>query len=293
METVALQALGRRSTGIGLEFSRNVEAGSCASTFEVLSQDKGLGKAAVIIAAEVNSLGILANNLTIVSATVRIFVSADHIESTEFTRSSSGEDLIVQRRLVAFLTILIEGVLERALHTGKLRGLVGNHVVGTAGGHKTEDLVVAAVKSVAEQVDDVIRTGAGTNGTHAAHGERTEVGVDGKRSFTVEETTGRLERAIIRLEAVFELEANLQAIAEIFRTLEAEAADGVDAAVKSELVHFEIGSRITISDVVVRVHQTSVDNTVHRNLRSHGSAGKSAENGDSSERFLKHNFSLF
>ena len=52
METVALQALGRSNVFIAsvLEFSLNVEAGSCASTFEVLSQYKGLGKAAVIIA---------------------------------------------------------------------------------------------------------------------------------------------------------------------------------------------------------------------------------------------------
>ena len=45
---------------------------------------------------------------------------------------------------------------------------------------------------------------------------------------------------------------------------------------------------LTSVDVLVGIHQTSIDHTVHRDIGSHGGAGKRAENGDSSERFLKH-----
>ena len=51
---------------------------------------------------------------------------------------------------------------------------------------------------------------------------------------------------------------------------------------------FKIGSSVTVSNVFIRVHQTGIDHTVHRDFSRKSGTGKGAENGNRSERFLKH-----
>ena len=298
MEAVALGTLVVDFIGLvfvgnligDVDVAEHVESVDVANleTLEVLGHHEGLGKAAVVVAAEVDRLSVLANVDTSFLAAIRVFIGTDHVEVAEFARDSRGEELVVQGRLIVFSTLLVEGILERALETSKLRRLVRDHVVGTAGDGKTKNVIVAAVEGVGHGVNDVIRTGGGSHAAHATHGDRTKVTRERERSFAVEERVLRLESTRIGLEAVFEIEANLHAVAELFRALDAEAVARIDAAIKAERVS-SFGRRITVGLIFVRVHQTGVDHTVHRDIGRKSGTGKRAENGDSCERFLKHN----
>ena len=216
------------------------------------------------------------------------FVGEDRLESAEVAGKSGGA--VAVHGGGAFTSrfldgVFVEGVLDRSLETGELRGLVRDHVVVAVGGGEAEDVVVAAVEGISRGEDEVIRAGTGANAAHAAHGERTEVGVDGDGSFAVEDALFGLECAGIGLEAVFELEADLEAVAEFFRALQAEAGGGGDAGVHGEVVDVSLG---VVSKGLVRVDKARVDDAEEGHISSGGIAGGSAENGERGERLLEH-----
>ena len=98
----------------------------------------------------------------------------------------------------------------------------------------------------------------------------------------MEEAGALVESAVVSLEAVFKVEANLVAVAEIFRALQAEAGAGVLTGTHAEAV----GRGLAVVDL--RPVETEVNETIELNVGSESRAGKGTENGDGSERLLEH-----
>ena len=69
--------------------------------------------------------------------------------------------------------------------------------------------------------------GTSFESARTAHGEFTVGGLHEEQSFTMEEATALFESSRISLETVFENEANLVAVAQVFRALQAKARAGV------------------------------------------------------------------
>ena len=176
--------------------------------------------------------GAIGNGLVVLE-----FVGENRIQGAEIARQAGGSVAVDGGGAFTALVgaVFVEGVLDRGLQTGELRGLVRDHVVVAVGLGKAEDVGGAAVEGVAVAVDEV-EAGAGTDAADAAHGERTEVGGEGDGGLTVKELAVGLEDAGVGLEAVFELEAHLHAVAEVFRTLDAEAGGGVQTVFHGERV---------------------------------------------------------
>ena len=285
---VAISAISANGVEVsGIVFSNGGEL-TGLDALEVLAHDEGLGEAAVVVAAEVDDLAVIvfssAEGLVVLE-----FVGEDRLESAEVAGKSGGAVAVHGRG--AFTTVVlvsgvfVEGVLDRSLETGELRGLVRDHVVVAVGRGEAEDVVVAAVEGISRGEDEVIRAGTRANAAHAAHGERTEVGVEGDGSFAVEDALFGLECAGIGLEAVFKLEADLEAVAEFFRALQAEAGGGGDAGVHGEVVDVSLG---VVSKGLVRVDEARVDDAEEGHVSSGGIAGGNAENGERGERLLEH-----
>lgn len=106
--------------------------------------------------------------------------------------------------------------------------------------------------------------------------------------LTVKELAGGLEFAGVGLEAVFELEAHLHAVAEVFRTLDAEAGGGVATVFHGERVFIDHGV-VADGDFTGLVLETQVNLAVHRDVGGLNGESGSAENGDSDKRLLEHN----
>ena len=85
------------------------------------------------------------------------------------------------------------------------------------------------------------------------------------------------------------LEAHRHAVAEVFRAADAEAGGGVRARFHAEGVDFGAGAADAVdgrTGFTVLIEKARIDDTVHRDVGSHGSAGKSAENGESDKTLL-------
>ena len=98
----------------------------------------------------------------------------------------------------------------------------------------------------------------------------------------MEEAGALVESAVVSLEAVFKVEANLVAVAEIFRALQAEAGTGVLTRGHGEAV----GRGRAV--VRLRSVETEVNDTVELNVSSESRTCEGTENGDGSERLLEH-----
>ena len=123
-----------------------------------------------------------------------------------------------------------------------------------------------------ENGKDTIRVGMVIN-VLRHFGATLTIGGAGAR-FTVEELAVRLEAAVVGIEAVFKNEAHLQAVAEVFRALEAEAGAGVVAARHFERIN---GVLVGLVAVNVGVTEAEVGTAVERHVGGKGGAGKGAE----------------
>ena len=182
-----------------------------------------------------------------------------------------------------FLTVHLEGILSSHLETGKTRGLVDNRIVITVAIQtevgKLGSLITPAGAHRHEGVH-VERTETGRKATHTAKTESTEVTGHIQLSFTTEETGTLAHFAVVSRETVFENEANLVAVTEVFRALQAKAGAGILTGGFLELVGFRRAV------VKVLILQAEVDLTVEGHIGSHRGTGKRAENGDRNKSLL-------
>ena len=133
------------------------------------------------------------------------------------------------------------------------------------------------------------RARIGDERAEAAHVDRTEVAGDVHRRFTAEEAVFTKLAGVGR-EAVFELEADLEAVAEVFRAAQTEAGRGVDAGIHRETVFLDgIAVRSFVLGVVV--HHAVVDDAVDVDVGGVGLDGKRADGGRN-ESLLEHVLSL-
>ena len=295
MEAVALNAVGLvtvKLNAIGFQ-----QAG------EVFAQSKDLGNTEVIVAAEVEEIAVrielaMGNGISIrlAGAVLDEFISGDKLGGTIFAVQSdtsiafsSGEiAFAVALVLRIVVAVRLEGVHGRNLKASKGRRLISNRIVVTGGLGKTEDVVVAAVKCISDAINEVIRAGSGTESAHAAEGQRTVVGINRESSLAAEDavlvviSTVSGKRAVIGIKAAFELEADLQTVAEVFNALDAPTGAGINAALKIEGV---VVGRRTVSGLLIGVvvKEAIVDNAVKRHVSGSGGTGKSAENSESSK----------
>lgn len=95
--------------------------------------------------------------------------------------------------------------------------------------------------------------------------------------FTTEEAAVLTHRAVVSVEAVFENEADLRAVAEVFRALQAEARTGVLTG-----LHIKRIDGILTINLVVCVVEAKVGLTVKRNIgsSSRASGSKGAHSGE-------------
>ena len=294
LDAFVILRVGERRVGVVtlLEVAEHAESIDATNleALEVLAHQEGLGKAAVVVAAEVDDVAVFFATIRADGIIVLEFVGENRVQGAEAARKSRGSVAVdFGGAFTACVAAgFFEGVLSRNLQTGELRGLVRDHVVVAGGRGEAEDAAGAAVEGVSSSENEVIRAGARTNTTHAAHGKRTKVGVDGDGSFAVEERVGGLEFAGVGLEAVFELEANLHAVAEVFSALDAKTGSGVAARFHGERVGINLGF-VANGDFVGLELKARVDLAVHRDVGGLNGESGSAENGDSDKRLLEHN----
>lgn len=162
-------------------------------------------------------------------------VNAVHnANESEAAGNKLGTDTVVtvRRRLVfnadLVCAVRVHGVLRINRQTGKARSHVGNRVVKTGKAVGTNELKTAGGITVtrgerarhAEQAVGAVGAGKLAD---AAEGNAAEAAVDEELSFTVEETFTVAESTGIGGETVFKDETNLNTVAKVFRTLQAEA----------------------------------------------------------------------
>ena len=111
-----------------------------------------------------------------------------------------------------------------------------------------------------------------------AEGDLTETALQEQARFTIEEHA--LFSAVIGGKAVFQNKADRQAVAQIFRALEAETGAGRHARFHREAIG---GILVRHVDIGMQILQAGIDEAVKLNVRSQSGTGKSAENGDSSQ----------
>ena len=131
--------------------------------------------------------------------------------------------------------------------------------------------------------EETVAAVAGSEFALTAHAEFAEVTSDIEQSFTVEKAAFSGELTVIGVEAVFEREADLEAVAEVFFTFHAEAGGGVLAGAHVELINV-----FAITLVRGGVAEARVDDAVHRDIGGKGGTGEGAKNGDSGESLLEH-----
>jgi hypothetical protein len=147
--------------------------------------------------------------------------------------------------------------------------------------------VAAPVGSAEGRENANLSPGAGTavDRTDLAEGQFTEAALNEERSFTIKERV--VVSAGVSGEAIFQNEANREAVAEIFRAFEAEAGAGLHAGIHAK----GVGSISGTVQINVAVGQTFVNDTVELNISSESRTGKSAENGNCSKSLF--HFDLF
>ena len=182
-----------------------------------------------------------------------------------------------------FLAVHLEGILSSHLETGKARRTVDDAVVITVAIQtevgKLRSLVAPAGAHRHEGIH-VVGAEAGRKAAHTTEAQRTVVTRQIHLSFTAEETGTLAHFAVVSRETVFENEANLHAVTEVFRALQTEAGAGVLAGGFLELIR---GRRAVVEVLIL---QAEVDLTVEGHIGSHRGTGKRAENGDRNKSLL-------
>ena len=99
----------------------------------------------------------------------------------------------------------------------------------------------------------------------------------------MEEAAALIKGTVVSVECVFKHETNRIAVAEVFRTLQAETGTGVLTGGQGELIGLD-----TIGIFRVGPVHAEVDETIELNVSSESRASKGTENGDSGESLLEH-----
>ena len=186
-----------------------------------------------------------------------LIVGDDGLEVAE--RVGRGDAGVAVGRSLAFDAgffggVVLEGVLARHLEAREFGRLIGDHVVVDVAGRKTEDVVVAAVKAVAHDVDDVVGARGARERAHAAEREGAEAAFERDARFAVEQLVFGVHRARIRGKFVFEVEGDLHAVAEVFGAGDAEARGFVHRRFHRERVFGGFAAHLA-----VREHEAGVD----------------------------------
>ncbi len=95
-----------------------------------------------------------------------------------------------------------------------------------------------------------------------------------KSPVTAKETAVLRHRAVISSKAVFQNKTNLNAVAKIFRALQAETGAGILASLFFKGIH-----SISITNLGVLIVETKVNDAVKRNVSGSSATSKSAQNG--------------
>ena len=274
---------------------------------EVLGGKIGLHEAEVIGTGEVERPGILKVHVRLEFGAVAVGDGGVLVRPVDESGEVEGAGLSFSTESgVAVVGSLVfvrvaHGVLGIDRHAGEFRRNVGDRVVIAARvvGHDgvVAGDVVGPARGQSGGHGAVEANGArvGDERAHAAGVDRTEPALDEERGFAVKQLAVRLEGARAGLEAVFKLEAHRHAVAEVFRAADAEAGGGVCARFHAEGVDFGAGAADAVdgrTGFTVLIEKARIDDTVHRDLGSHGSAGKSAENGESDKTLLHFFFPL-
>ena len=98
------------------------------------------------------------------------------------------------------------------------------------------------------------------------------------KEIPAKETAALRHRAVISSEAVFQNKTNLNAVAKIFRTLQAETGAGILASLFFKGIH-----SISITNLGVLIVKTKVNDAVKRNVSGSSATSKSAQDSQSSE----------
>ena len=92
-------------------------------------------------------------------------------------------------------------------------------------------------------------------------------------------------RAGITIEAAFELEADLIAVAKVFRALQAPAVARIPTGLQVKRIILDRGA-VKVGRLMMEIFKTGIESAVKRHVSGHGRAGKNAENGESGERLF-------
>ena len=170
------------------------------------------------------------------------------------------------------------------LEAVEARGHVRDHVVVAVEAVGINELLTDGILPAARErrglAHQSVRAVGANEFADAAERNRTEGALQVDLRFTTEEAAAVAERARIGIETVFKDEAELEAVAEVFRALQAEARAGVLAG-----HHLERVVRVDILSVAVNVLivEAVVDQAVERDISGSSGTGKSAEDSESSK----------
>ena len=202
-----------------------------------------------------------------------------------------------ERRIL--LGIHIKRILRVSREAREGRCLIGHRIVGTS----VADEIGAVFHRTAPRsakgrhaAEQTVRAVARTQCSHAAESHFTEVAGEINARFTAEQAAVVAEAAGIRIKAVFELEANLETVADVFSPLNAKARARLRAGLHFKLVN---GIDAALVGVDVRILKPQVHHAVKRHIgciyRASGHSAESTCNCERCNGFLEHGYvpSLF
>ena len=246
---------------------------------EPVHAEVGLGKAAVVVD------GSRDRDLIVFGVSGVVFAEAgfvQHVDSAVQAQTAvvvgHGSGVVAVARGFVFVGLVFfvtHAVQHPDFSAGEVRGLVVNHVVHTGrtiGLHVVLNADVTPARTEGGEV--AAQTGrAGVVGERAqtAHTELTEAAFDVDARFTVKESVVA-HGAGVGVKAVFEDEADRQAVAEFLDALEAEAGAGALTGHHAEAVVGGASQRSVFVVVVGVVGKAGIDDTVQRHGRCGGAA---------------------
>ena len=195
--------------------------------------------------------------------------------------------------IAALRGAVLEGILSVNLEAGEFRRGVGDGVVKArpaVSGHELLADRVAPARGEGRCLTKEAESAVGAcELAHAAEGDRAEGARKIELRFTIKELAGRGECTRVAGEAVLKDEADLEAVAEVFRSFETEARAAVLAGLHLEGV-VGISGCVAIG---VLIAEAVVDKAVKRHISCDGRTGKSAENCERSKGLLHVEYSKF
>ena len=255
---------------------------ACADSLGVVEPvhaEVGLGKAAVVVDGSRDGDLVVFGVKGIVGAEAGL---VQHVDSAVQAQTAvvvgHGSGVVAVARGFVFVGLVFfvtHAVQHPDFSAGEVRGLVVNHVVHTGrtiGLHVALNADVTPARTEGGEV--AAQTGrAGIVGERAqtAHTELTEAAFDVDARFTVKESVVA-HGAGVGVKAVFEDEADRQAVAEFLDALEAEAGAGALTGHHAEAVVGIVGQSGVVVVVVGVVGKAGIDDTVQRHGRCGGAA---------------------